>query len=187
MEFANRRPNRAAIDALSIRSADDILELGFGPGCAIKEMAALAPLGTIYGVDRSPVMLAQARKRNSKAISSEHVVLKQGRFEDLPLPDASVDKILAVNVVYFWDDARPVLAEAQRVLRAGGLVSIYATDASTMRRWKFAGPETHRTFDRHTLAELLQNGGFDRGQIWIRKVRITLNVFGLIATAKKCQ
>lgn len=185
MGVANRRPNRAAIDALDIRAGDEILELGFGPGNAIGTLAALAPLGRIHGIDKSPLMLARARRRNMREIRSGHVVLKQGSFDDLPLPDASVDKILAVNVVYFWDDARPVLAEVRRVLRPGGLLSIYATDVSAMRRWKFAGPGTHRTFDRHTLAELLQSGGFAGDEIDVRKIRTTLKIRGLIATVRK--
>ena len=186
MKVANRRPIRAAIEALEIRPADAILELGFGPGDGIKRLAALAPSGKIRGIDKSPLMLALARKRNRREIRSGHVILQQASFENLPLPDACVDKILAVNVVYFWDDARPVLAEARRVLRPGGLVSIYATDASAMRSWKFAGPETHRIFDRRALAELLQDGGFDTDQIHVAEVRTVLNVHGLIATARKC-
>ena len=185
MEVANRQPNRLAIDSLDLRAADEIPELGFGPGDAIGILAALAPSGKIYGVDKSPLMLARARKRNLREIRSGRVVLKQGSFDDLPLPDALVDKILAVNVVYFWDDVRPVLEEARRVLRPGGLFSIYATDASAMGRWKFAGPETLRTFDRHTLAELLQIDGFDSNTICIRQIRTTLNVRGLIATVRR--
>lgn len=184
MEVANRGPNLAAIDALEIRPADDILELGFGPGAAIKKLAALAPRGQVYGVDKSPVMLAQARKRNNREILSGRIVLKLGSFGDLPFPSDSVDKILAVNVVYFWDDARQVIQEARRVLRPGGLISIYATDAQTMRRWKFAGPETHRTFDRNSLADLLQSGGFDSDKIRIRTIHATQNISGLIATAR---
>ena len=57
MALANRRPNRAAIDALDIRPAEEILELGFGPGDAIKALAALAPRGWIYGIDKSSLML----------------------------------------------------------------------------------------------------------------------------------
>jgi len=185
MEIVNRGPNRAAIEALDIQPSDRILELGFGPGAAIETLAALAPLGKIRGIDQSPVMLDLARRRNMREIRAGHVVLKQGTFENLPLPDASIDKILAVNVVYFWDDAAPILEEMKRVLHPGGLVSIYATDVSAMRHWKFAGPETHRTFDRRALTDLLRDGGFDGDRIRIRNIRTTLSVRGLVATARK--
>lgn len=181
MALANRRPNRAAIAALDIQPGDHILELGFGPGAAITAMAALAPRGRIYGVDKSQAMLELARRRNVTAIRAGRVALRQSPFEALPLPDASVDKILAVNVVYFWTDAAPILREVRRVLRPGGLVSIYATDASAMGRWKFAGPETHRLFDRQSLAALLQGGGFHEERICIREVQPVPGIRGLLA------
>ncbi len=185
MRIANGRPNALAIAALKIEPADDILELGFGPGHAIATMAALAPFGTIHGIDQSAAMLGQARERNFGAIRAGHVFLRHGRFEELPLPDASVDKILAVNVIYFWDDAPAVVREVRRVLRPGGLVSVYATDSWAMRRWKFASAATHRLFDAEEIAALLRQGGFDRDDIEVTKIGAGFGVPGLIATVRK--
>jgi len=185
MAFANRGPNRAAIAALDLRPAENVLELGFGSGTAIPVLAAQAWEGRIYGIDNSKVMLKLACRRNRALLRSGRVELKLGSFERLPLPDAAVDKILAVNVVYFWDDARSVLEELRRVLRPRGRVAIYATDAAAMRSWKCAGPETHRLFDRRSLAELLANGGFAQDGIAVREVRAAFTVPGLIATAER--
>jgi len=185
MRIANRRPNALAIGALQIAPQDDILELGFGPGHAIERMVALAPFGTIYGVDRSAVMLDQARKRNAAAIRSGRVYLKQCEFDRIPLPDSSVDKILAVNVIYFWADTAKILHEVRRVLRPGGLISIYATDASAMRHWKFAGPGTHRLFDADGLAVALRRGGLVHDRIDIVMIKAGPGVSGLIARIQK--
>ncbi|MFZ0693040.1 MAG: class I SAM-dependent methyltransferase [Alphaproteobacteria bacterium] len=185
MRLANRRPNALAIHALEIAPQDEILELGFGPGQAIERMVALAPCGRIYGVDRSAVMLDQARSRNAEAIRSGRVFLKQSDFDQIPLPGASVDKILAVNVIYFWADVAKVVQEVRRVLRPGGLLSIYATDASVMRHWKFAGPETHRLFNGYELAAALRHAGFVRDKIDVIKIRAAPGVPGLIARIKK--
>jgi SAM-dependent methyltransferase len=185
MAVANRRPNTLAIAALEIGPRDHILELGFGPGRAIEQMAVLAPFGKIYGIDQSSVMVAQAARRNARAVRSGRVFLRQGKFNRIPLPDDSVDKILAVNVVYFWIDAGTVLREMRRVLRPGGLISLYATDASTMRRWKFAGPDTHRHFEADDLVGVLRHGGFRDDPISIARVQVGLGVRGLIATIKR--
>ncbi len=185
MGIVNRSPNRLAIAALDIKPSDTVLELGFGPGMAIELLAAAASSGNIYGVDASPLMLARARRRNIRLIRSGRVALTEGSFERLPFPDDSIDKVLAVNVAYFWSDASPALTEARRVLRPGGVISIYATDAAAMRRWKFARPETHRTFDRQALSDLIETGGFRRDWISIKVVRIAWNVSGLIAIATK--
>ncbi len=185
MALANRRANRAAIEALGIAPEDEILELGFGPGAAIETLAALTPGGRVYGVDKSQVMLALACKRNKAAMRAGRVVLKQGSFDKLPLPAAAVDKVLAVNVIYFWREAGAVLSEIRRVLRPGGVLAIYATDAGAMRRWKFAGPVTHRTFDRPGLAALLAEAGFDPAQIDIRETRPAPGIRGWVATARQ--
>jgi len=55
--------------------------------------------------------------------------LIEGSFEQIPLENATVDKILAVNVIYFFSPTGAAIAEAHRVLRQGGTMSIYATIA----------------------------------------------------------
>jgi SAM-dependent methyltransferase len=185
MLLANRRPNALAIEALEIEANDIILELGFGPGHAIKTMAAMAAGGRIHGVDRSSVMFAQAVARNRTAIRSGRVLLHQCSFDELPLRDASIDKILAVNVIYFWTNAGPILREARRVLRPGGIMTIYATDAATMRHWKFAGPDTHQLFAADELNAFLRDGGFDRDELEVRRVHAGPGVSGLIAIVRK--
>ena len=181
MRAINGRPNKLAIEALGIKSRDRILELGCGPGSALKAMSRLAPEGIVHGLDQSAVMVAQAARRNRAAILAGRVVLHQGRFDRIDLPDAAVDKVLAVNVIYFWIDVPAVLDEIRRVLRPGGNVSIYATDSSVMKNWKFAGPETHRLFDAASLAACLRRGGFGDGDVRVTSVRAGLGVPGLIA------
>jgi SAM-dependent methyltransferase len=183
MRIANDKPNRLAVDALRIGCRDTVLELGFGPGHAIEMMAARAPVGVVCGVDQSAVMLEQAERRNQTAIGEGRVFLYRAAFESLPFEDASFDKVLAVNVIYFWRDPLGVLREIRRVLRPRGCVSIYATDAATMRGWKFAGPETHRLYGADELSAILCEGGFDPQQTFVRSVHVAGRVNGLLATA----
>lgn len=185
MGIANRRPNLLAIEALAIRPRDRVLELGFGPGHALRTMARLAPFGTIYGVDQSATMLAQAGRRNRDAIRSGRVQLYQGRFDALPLPNAAVEKILAVNVIYFWDDVPRVLGEVRRVLGTGGTIAIYATEAAALRRFKVAGPDTHRLFTASELAAVLRDGLGAQDEIAVTRVAATLGIPAMIATVRK--
>jgi SAM-dependent methyltransferase len=184
MAMANRRPNRIAIDALGIAPGDVVLELGFGPGRAIAQLASSSSIGHILGVDQSATMLAQASRYNRQAIDCGRVELRQGDFNALPWPAASVDKILAVNTAYFFDPHGIEIQEAMRVLRPGGLMAIYATDRSTMSRWRFSGPDTHRTFDRNDLSALLRAGGFDDDGITIVRVDAGFGIAGLLALAR---
>jgi len=185
MELINVAPNREAIDALEIGPTDVVLEIGFGPGCAIGSLAELAPRGKIFGVDLSEEMMASAARRNSRAIAEGRVRLMKGRVDDLPLSPESIDKILAVNVAYFFDDDAGELRAARHLLKPGGKMAIYVTDKSSMSRWKFASPATHRLFGRDELAALIRGAEFRDDEVSIREVDVAAGVKGLVATATK--
>jgi SAM-dependent methyltransferase len=92
------------------------------------------------------------------------------------------DKILLVNVLYFFDTDGRDIAEVYRVLRSGGRLVIYVT---SREKWPFAGPETHRTFDARDLARLLEEAGFRQSHIIITHAELALGVKGFIAVAEK--
>ena len=185
MSLANRQPNDLAIDALCLAPTDRALELGFGPGDALRKLAARTPQGAVAGVDHSALMLARARRLNRNAISRGAMILRQGPFSPLPWPDSAFDKILMANVVYFFDAEGRNMAEARRVLRPGGLAAVYATDRSTMRRWPFSRPDTHRRFNADDLRLLLVQGGFSADDIRIEPHVLPFGIAGLVATARK--
>lgn len=185
MRFVNARPNTLAVAALEVRPADHVLELGCGPGHALQLMANQIGDGVIHALDPSETMLAQARRRNRAAVKSARVRLYCAAAELIPLGSNSVNKVLAVNVAYFWSDPSAALREIFRVLRPGGRVSIYVTDAATMRRWRFADGHTHRTYDGQQLADALRHGGFRHYSIAIQGVSIARRVTGLIGIASK--
>ncbi len=185
MSVVNKQPNGLAIRALSLRPSDTVLELGFGPGGAIKAMAALVPQGLVLGIDQSLDMLVQASRRNRLEIGRERVQLRLGNFGSLPWPEGSIDKLLAVNVVYFFaPDAREI-REAWRVLKPGGLMAVYATDKSTMAHWKFSGPETHALFDEDGLRDFLTRGGFSEEDCSVSEVSLAFGIRGLLAVTRK--
>jgi ubiquinone/menaquinone biosynthesis C-methylase UbiE len=184
MELMNAAPNREAIAALEIAPTDVVLEIGFGPGCAVEALAALAPKGKVFGVDPSEEMLTSASRRNRRAIGEGRVRLMKGCADDLRLEPESIDKILAVNVAYFFEDDREFIA-AQCILKPGGKMAIYVTDKSSMSQWKFASPATHRLFGRAELAAMIGRAGFDDRGTSIREIDVAPGVKGLVATARK--
>lgn len=185
MAWINDEPNRLAIKALDPRPGEAVLELGFGPGWGLRTIAARTRGAPVYGVDRSAWMLQQARYLNEVAVSRGRMVLVQGPFSPLPWMDETFDKILLVNVIYFFDSNGRDISEVHRVLRSGGRAVIYATSRETMQKWPFAGPDTHRTFDTRDLANLLENAGFKRSRITITNAELAFGVKGLIAVAEK--
>jgi SAM-dependent methyltransferase len=181
MALVNRQPNKLAVDALSVTPTDTILELGFGPGLGVKAVSALAPHGLVLGIDQSPDMLALASRNNRRAIAEGRIQLGLGQFAKLPFPSESVDKILAVNVIYFFSRTAAEIREAKRVLRPGGVMAIYATERSTMSRWKFAAEDTHSLFDEDELRALIMRGGFLAEDVAIHRLALPFGVKGLLA------
>lgn len=80
-----------------------------------RHAAHLASLGhQVIGVDVTAAMLDIARAKVPEAD------LRQGRLEDLPLDDNSVDIVTCALALTHVPDLQPVLREFARVLRPGG-------------------------------------------------------------------
>jgi ubiquinone/menaquinone biosynthesis C-methylase UbiE len=187
MALINDRPNRLAITAVGVQPSDTVLELGFGPGRAIAGLARRVTRGRVLGIDQSPEMLDLATRANYRAIEDGRVQLRLGRFDALPYADASIKRVLAVNVAYFFGLEGKEIAEIHRVLRPGGLAVVYVTDRQTMRNWKFSGPDTHRLYDADELSSMLRQGGFGHREIFIERVRLPFGMRGLVAAATKAE
>jgi ubiquinone/menaquinone biosynthesis C-methylase UbiE len=189
MAIANDEPNKLAIDALGLEPTDRVLELGFGPGWGLRTIAARVPDGQVFGVDQSDQMLRQATSMNQAAIAKGLVGLSKGPFSPLPWIDSTFNKILLVNVAYFFDSDGEDIAEVFRVLKFGGRVVIYVTSGETMTKWPFARPETHKIYDRKELLDLLEGAGFRPADIDIKDLYLPFGIKGLLATAVKshCQ
>lgn len=185
MRVVNVRPNVLAIAPLTLRPTDEVLEIGCGPGHAIRMMTGQLTTGTVHAIDLSPVMLAQAQERNRAGIRAGKVRLYQAGAEQLPFADGSMDKVLVVNVAYFWCDPVGVLTEIRRVLRWGGILSIYVTDRLTMHRWPFASAATHRLFTDADLKQIFQRSGLRQENVAVTRVQVTRRISGLIAIVGK--
>lgn len=179
----NRSPNRKAVAALAPRAGEAILEVGFGPGQALGDILAVAPGCRLHGIDRSTEMVDLARWRNRRAGGA--LDLRVGDLSDLPWPDASFDKVLAVNVAYFFDEEGLAARELHRVLRPGGRLVLYVTDRDTMSRWRLAGPETHRLYGRTDIETMLVGAGFEPRNIKLTAVSLPLGMQGWMATAER--
>jgi len=130
-------------------------------------------------------MLRQATSINQAAIAKGRVRLFKGQFSPLPWIDSTFSKILLVNVAYFFDSDRQDMAEVYRVLKLGGRIVIYITSRETMIKSPFAGPQTHKIYDRKELRDLLEGAGFRPSDIDIKDLRLPLGIKGLLATAVK--
>ena len=66
--FLERQPAQKALDYLVIQSGEIVLEIGFGTGHCLKQIAILVgDGGSVYGIDISEGMLRRTRQKLSRA------------------------------------------------------------------------------------------------------------------------
>jgi SAM-dependent methyltransferase len=151
---SNRARNSWVVSRLDVQPDDRILEIGFGPGIAIRELSRLAHRGCVCGIDHSELMVRQATRRNADAVRRGLVDLRLGSPEALPAFDAPFDKLVAVNVHLFWHEPDARLEQLRRLLRPGGLIAV-----AYHPRGRGAGDEAAAEEGR-ALAAALERAGF---------------------------
>jgi ubiquinone/menaquinone biosynthesis C-methylase UbiE len=150
---SNRRRNAWVVSLLDARPGDRVLEIGFGPGLAIRELSHIAQEGYVCGIDHSELMLRQASRRNAEGIRRGVVDLRRGSVDALPVFEAPFDKILAVNTVLFWSERDARFQELRQLLRPKGVIAI-----GHQPRGPGASEETAEAKGRELVAALMRAG-----------------------------
>ena len=124
LRSSNRKRNVWAVGLLGVEPTDRVLEIGFGPGIAIRELSRRATHGLVCGVDHSEVMVWQATQRNRDAVRAGRVALRCSSAEHLPAFEEPFDKVLAVNNMGMWREPGERLKELRSLMRPGGRIAI---------------------------------------------------------------
>jgi SAM-dependent methyltransferase len=169
MAWTHRSRTAWVLSLLHLKPDDRVLEIGFGPGAAIRDAAKLVPQGFVAGVDPSEVMVRQATRRNREGIRRGRVELKLASMSAIPYPDNSFDKIFGTNSIHFSRALSSDLAEIRRALRPGGLAAF-----STQPLWK-GGTDAAALSIGRDLRDAMADAGFEDCRIeekdtWPRKI-----------------
>lgn len=117
MNRGNAGMNRFALETLAPGKSDRVLEIGFGGGVLLPELITRS--GKVTGLDRSREAIAAAQARFGRR--AEFLL---GSVEQMPFADASFDKVVSCNTVYFWTSLHAGMREIARVLAPGGRLVI---------------------------------------------------------------
>jgi ubiquinone/menaquinone biosynthesis C-methylase UbiE len=138
---SNIKRNEWTVDLLDLKPTDNVLEIGFGPGIALKKVSRIVTEGSIVGIDHSETMLRQASKRNDDAIERGMVKLYIGNLNNLSRFNNTFDKIYSANVIQFWDDPKTSFLQLKDLLKTGGKIATTymprhngATNADTKKK-----------------------------------------------------
>jgi SAM-dependent methyltransferase len=118
--------HRLILPGLTYAPGDRVLDIGCGVGAVLGVIARGCPGALLAGIDREPRQVERARA---------HLAALGVKGADVRVGDATR---LPVYMMWFLEHVRnaaPILAEARRVLRPGGTVTITETDYSTFRVW----------------------------------------------------
>ena len=107
----------------NVQAGETVLDLGSGAGLdSIISSWSTGPTGKVIGVALNPSMCLKAQAH--AAATGTEMECHEGRMEDIPLPDESVDVVISNGVINLSFRKRRVIEEMFRVLKPGGRISI---------------------------------------------------------------
>jgi len=138
-------------------------DLGIGDGLLTLMLAQQAK--QVTAIDLSEAMLEQLSARAKKQ-GIHNITTIKGDIQDLPLPDASHDVVVASQALHFAESPDLCLSEARRILVPGGRLLVIDLLAHT-EEW-VREKLHHRLlgFTENDLDELIRVTGFDRVQVF---------------------
>ena len=117
MNYSNAQVSSDIVTRMKLKKPDHVLELGVGNGLAIKEIAKISEK-QIIGIEIS----REFRRNLSRMKLPKNIVILENDAKDLSneIPDGSIDKLLAINVIYFLKPIEQYILEFKRILKKGG-------------------------------------------------------------------
>ena len=149
-----------------------VIDVACGSGASALLLARELGCVTV-GVDLGARAIEHARRATPAGARASFLV---GDAETLPLPDASFDRAIAVQVLEYVRDTSAALAELRRALRPGGRVLVWDVDWATVSWQASDGKLMERVlaaWDKHLthpslpreLAPHLRDAGFEHIQM----------------------
>ncbi len=157
------------------------VDLGCGTGGMLP--ALLERAERVIGVDSSPKMLQQARRRFAN--DGRRVSLRIGELEHLPLRDGEADFAVASLALHHLSRPQDGLVEAHRVLQDGGRLVVVEFDRHHNEQMRTRYGDHWLGFSLKRLAGWLERSGFSLAQT--RRLPVNQGLAVHILTANKNQ
>jgi len=185
-EHSEEPVRQTGLEKLALVPRERVLEIGYGTGhCLVQLAEAVGPEGTVFGIDLSEGMRAQARDRLEKEHLIDRVELSCGDATHLPYPYGCMDAVFMSFTLELFDtpEIPQVLAECKRVLRAGGRIGVVAITKEGKEGLAVGAYEwTHQHFPNLLdcrpifVRRALENAGFSIRDATIMKMWVPVEV-----------
>lgn len=147
-----KKYREAGIAKIDVSTGETVLEIGYGTGHSIVEIAgSVGSGGKVYGIDISDGMMRLTKTLVKKAGLEDIVKLSIGDATKLPYKDDFFDAIFMSFTLELFDtpEIPVVLEECQRVLKEGGRIGVVALSKEGKRETAVTIYEWfHREFPR---------------------------------------
>jgi 2-polyprenyl-3-methyl-5-hydroxy-6-metoxy-1,4-benzoquinol methylase len=152
-----RARRRAELYYLEECSPGNVLEVGFGDGSQLKQLASLG--WSADGQEVDPIAVHKLRDQGFK--------VHEGRLPDLGLIEGKFDAVVGNHVIEHVHSPLEVMKECRRLTKPGGLVVMLTPNSTSYghrvfgRHWLGLDPPRHlHLFSLHSLGLLAANAGF---------------------------
>ncbi|NNG01123.1 MAG: class I SAM-dependent methyltransferase [Desulfobacteraceae bacterium] len=157
--IGNANINRFVYEMMSVKENDHILEIGFGTGKLMYEMAGHIDTGLIEGVDFSEDMVSIARRKNKGYLAEGKVRIHKGNFDDMPFRKGIFAKACSVNTIYFWQDPDQTARKIANILEPGGMFVTAFEDIEQLEKRQLS-EDIFRLYSTDRVKSLLIEAGF---------------------------
>ncbi|MBS1914835.1 MAG: hypothetical protein JST87_01090 [Bacteroidetes bacterium] len=116
----NKTLRQWTIEQLHIQPYQHILEIGFGMGNTLHEVAKKLQPGFLAGTEESVYYYQQSLRRNKKFIEQESMQLHLGSIENLPYPNHYFHSIYVGNIYAGWVEPQYQFMQLAPLLKSNG-------------------------------------------------------------------
>ncbi len=120
-----------AVDTLAVEASHHVLEIGCGTGVAAAVLCERLTEGKVTAIDRSQGMIDRAQEKYAAQIAAGRASFIAASLAEANFGSKQFDKIFAVNVNMFWQEAGRELTILKAHLALGGALYLFYQPPST--------------------------------------------------------
>jgi trans-aconitate methyltransferase len=156
MSLKNKQRSDWTVSQLDIRPYQHILEVGYGPGNTLQQVARTLKIGFLAGIDHSYAMYQQAYRRNRIFIEQQLLQLHIGELNELSYPSHYFHTIYGSNAHFFWQDPVSEYIRLSSMLKSGGkLVMVFQPRrARKEEAIRLAAEKTRKDYEEAGLSNI---------------------------------